>query len=382
VTAAAIMQAHVSGPLGQALAVIGGEIWLFEAAGRRRPSHNDIRFFFDHGLEVRPIGQPIAADLEGILDEETRKFRALHGVLYGLDADLDDATRSHEMRRASGLLSDPAVAEFVNCRFLQPPDTTAWDIAHALELARRADLPLIERLYAIVDSKVLGQVEDTIRDWAIHEGYGSARRAEVVEQAYDDGLVAAVARAAHDDDRPHLGTLLFDAETARGDRRLVEYLIQELIRPMASSRTETGNAAAVVVRHIETSVLSRVVAAMDEQHAQVRRTKPISLKGATSKPPMRGAPRIPFGSLVEQGLIAPGTTIYDRQRRVSAVVEPDGSLSMGHARGSIHKIGALAQNAPSCNGWTFWHFERGGSLLPLEELRVTVTARLAVAFRT
>jgi modification methylase len=50
---------------------------------------------------------------------------------------------------------------------------------------------------------------------------------------------------------------------------------------------------------------------------------------------------------------------------------------MGDTRGSIHKIGALAQNAPSCNGWTFWHFERDGSLLPLDELRVMLTARSA-----
>ncbi len=111
---------------------------------------------------------------------------------------------------------------------------------------------------------------------------------------------------------------------------------------------------------------------------RVRRTKAISVEGATSEPTKREVPRIPFGSLVEQGLISPGTTIYDRQRRVSAVVGPDGSVSLGDARGSIHKIGALAQNAPSCNGWTFWHFERDGGLLPLDELRVMFTARSAV----
>jgi modification methylase len=86
-------------------------------------------------------------------------------------------------------------------------------------------------------------------------------------------------------------------------------------------------------------------------------------------------PRIPFGSLVEQGLIAPGTTVFDRQRRVSAMVGPDGSLSAGDIRGSIHKVGALLQNAPSCNGWTFWHFERDGTLMPLDTLRAMLATQ-------
>jgi modification methylase len=112
--------------------------------------------------------------------------------------------------------------------------------------------------------------------------------------------------------------------------------------------------------------------------ARVRATKAISVEGATSHPTKRDAPRIPFGSLVEQGLIAPGTTVFDRQRRVSAMVGPDGSLSAGDIRGSIHKVGAALQNAPSCNGWTFWHFERDGVLVPLDVLRSVVTARPTV----
>ena len=91
-----------------------------------------------------------------------------------------------------------------------------------------------------------------------------------------------------------------------------------------------------------------------------------------SAPTKREAPRIPFGSLVEQGLIAPGTAVFDKQRRVTALVGLDGSLNAGEIRGSIHKVGALLQNAPSCNGWTFWHFERDGVLLPLDVLRTGV----------
>ena len=83
----------------------------------------------------------------------------------------------------------------------------------------------------------------------------------------------------------------------------------------------------------------------------------------------REAPRVPFGSLVEQGFLVPGVILSDKKQRVHATVSPDGTLVSGSKRGSIHKIGAVLTNAPSCNGWTFWHFERDGVWLPLDVLR-------------
>ncbi len=137
----------------------------------------------------------------------------------------------------------------------------------------------------------------------------------------------------------------------------------------------TGTTAAVAKRLRRHFIgIERHPAYAEAAIGRVRRTKPISIEGATSQPTKREAPRIPFGSLVEQGLIAPGTMVFDRQRRVSAMVGPDGSLSAGDIRGSIHKVGALVQNAPSCNGWTFWHFERDGTLQPLDVLRAAVAA--------
>jgi modification methylase len=72
---------------------------------------------------------------------------------------------------------------------------------------------------------------------------------------------------------------------------------------------------------------------------------------------------------VESGALPAGTKLYDRQRRVMASVNADGSLISGAHRGSIHQVGAAVQNAPSCNGWIFWHFERDGQLLALDVLR-------------
>jgi modification methylase len=72
-------------------------------------------------------------------------------------------------------------------------------------------------------------------------------------------------------------------------------------------------------------------------------------------PDKRDQPRVAFGVLVESGVVPAGTTLTDAKRRWSASVLADGSLVSGAHAGSIHKVGAALQNAPSCNGWTFWH---------------------------
>ena len=83
----------------------------------------------------------------------------------------------------------------------------------------------------------------------------------------------------------------------------------------------------------------------------------------------RAATRVAFGTLVEGGLIAPGTMLSDVRRRWSALVRADGSLLCGEATGSIHGLGAALQGAPSCNGWSFWHYESGGALTPIDTMR-------------
>ncbi|MCX7328914.1 MAG: modification methylase, partial [Hyphomicrobiales bacterium] len=40
-------------------------------------------------------------------------------------------------------------------------------------------------------------------------------------------------------------------------------------------------------------------------------------------------------------------------------------------------IGALAQGLPACNGWTFWHVERAGKPVLIDDLRGTIRAQLA-----
>jgi modification methylase len=83
----------------------------------------------------------------------------------------------------------------------------------------------------------------------------------------------------------------------------------------------------------------------------------------------RTQPRVAFGLLVESGLVPPGIRVTDSRRRWSAEVRADGSVECSGHQGSIHKVGAALQGAPSCNGWTFWHIEEGGALVAIDALR-------------
>ena len=89
-------------------------------------------------------------------------------------------------------------------------------------------------------------------------------------------------------------------------------------------------------------------------------------------PSKRTEPRVPFGTLVERGLIEPGQKLFDTRKRFFARVRADGTLISDGRRGSIHKMGAEVQGAPACNGWTFWHYEEGGRSKPLDHLRQVV----------
>ncbi|MBA15164.1 MAG: modification methylase [Sphingomonas sp.] len=86
----------------------------------------------------------------------------------------------------------------------------------------------------------------------------------------------------------------------------------------------------------------------------------------------KAAPRVAFGTLVETGYLQPGTVLSDAKHRWKARVRADGSLAMEDGQaGSIHKLGATLQGAPSCNGWTFWHYEAADGLRPIDAVRQT-----------
>ncbi len=149
----------------------------------------------------------------------------------------------------------------------------------------------------------------------------------------------------------------------------------------------------------------------------VRSCDPSSLETQRSK---RHEPRVPFGAVVELGLLDPGTRLWDEKGRVWAEVKADGTLAitpksfahplaaiprgerpgaaaarsvkksraarsaeaapaLGAQQGSIHRIGAAVQGAAACNGWTFWHFEAEGKLKPIDVLREEARRQLGLS---
>ena len=98
-------------------------------------------------------------------------------------------------------------------------------------------------------------------------------------------------------------------------------------------------------------------------------TLPLDESAMTVMADKRSQPRVAFGLLVESGMVPAGSTLVDSKRRWLASVNADGSIACDGEVGSIHKVGAGLQGAPSCNGWTFWHVELDGKLQPIDALR-------------
>ncbi len=111
---------------------------------------------------------------------------------------------------------------------------------------------------------------------------------------------------------------------------------------------------------------------------RIERVQPISKQdGVLTTPTKRGQPRVPFGSLVEHGLLRAGDRLFDIRKRVEARVNADGSIAANNLRGSIHKVGAQIQKTPACNGWTYWHFESDGESRPIDELRERIRTSMS-----
>ncbi len=84
----------------------------------------------------------------------------------------------------------------------------------------------------------------------------------------------------------------------------------------------------------------------------------------------RSEPKVAFGALLESGLVVVGQMLYSKDRRIVAKVKADSHLLCNGHSGSIHKIGALVQQAQACNGWEFWYTEESsGHLVSIDDLR-------------
>ena len=142
----------------------------------------------------------------------------------------------------------------------------------------------------------------------------------------------------------------------------------------------TGTTGAVAKRlHRRYIGLERDETYAAAARARIAAIEPLPPDAVTAAPAKRTEPRVAFASVVEMGMLRPGVILMDERRRHKALVRADGTLALGQVVGSIHKIGALAQGLPACNGWTFWHFEDGGKLAAIDTLRTDIRSAMRQA---
>ena len=110
--------------------------------------------------------------------------------------------------------------------------------------------------------------------------------------------------------------------------------------------------------------------------ARIAAVRPVGAEASAITPRKRAEPRVAFGQLVERGMLCPGEMLHSLNGRREAKIRADGTLVAHDVRGSIHQVGAALEGAPSCNGWTYWHFKRDGLSIPIDILRQQIRAEL------
>jgi modification methylase len=116
---------------------------------------------------------------------------------------------------------------------------------------------------------------------------------------------------------------------------------------------------------------------IDAASARIEAVQPLGKAELTVMTGKKQEPRVAFNTLVESGLVKPGQVLSDAKRRVSAIIRADGTLAANGEAGSIHRLGAKVQGLDACNGWTFWHYDDGKTLRPIDELRSVIRSGMA-----
>jgi modification methylase len=140
----------------------------------------------------------------------------------------------------------------------------------------------------------------------------------------------------------------------------------------------TGTTGAVAKRYGRRFIgLERDARYIRAASARIAEVQPLPPALLAQPPSKREEPRVAFSAVIEAGLLAPGRQLTDAKRRHQAEVRPDGTISAAGFVGSIHRVGALVQGLPACNGWTFWHVEEAGALLPIDAFRKPLRQKAA-----
>jgi site-specific DNA-methyltransferase (adenine-specific) len=103
-------------------------------------------------------------------------------------------------------------------------------------------------------------------------------------------------------------------------------------------------------------------------HKRIEAVEPVDIEALYVE--KRKQVRIPFGTLLENGLLHPGQTLYFAKNRTRAKILSNGHIRCGKITGSIHGVAkALSNNAPA-NGWDLWFYQdENGNNIVINELR-------------
>ncbi|MCZ2203868.1 site-specific DNA-methyltransferase [Bartonella sp. A05] len=115
---------------------------------------------------------------------------------------------------------------------------------------------------------------------------------------------------------------------------------------------------------------------IDAAHERIAAVNPFAQSELEVLNGKKAEPRIAFISLLEAGLLRPGEVLYDRKKKISAIVRADGTVVCCGEAGSIHMMGRKAQASQSCNGWTFWYYEENGQLKSIDDLRMIIRSQM------
>ena len=141
----------------------------------------------------------------------------------------------------------------------------------------------------------------------------------------------------------------------------------------------TGTTAVVAKKHGRKWIgIEKEIIYVNEANKRIKVANMLDEECLSVTKSKKDQPRIPFGTLVEEGYLNPGGLLFDGRQRWFAKIRIDGSVISKNEKGSIHSVGAKVQGLPACNGWTFWHTKYKGSIVQIDTLRTIVRDNLGL----
>ena len=96
---------------------------------------------------------------------------------------------------------------------------------------------------------------------------------------------------------------------------------------------------------------------------------------ALTQPEKRKQARVPFGALLENGLLNPGESLYFAGNGKRAKILSNGHIKCGEVTGSIHGVAKSLMNGAPVNGWDVWFYkDKNGNKIVIDELREKIRA--------